>query len=683
LTAEQLQAARREHWRQTQNPILTAEDAKQWLRLHPLSLFLPRQAQLPAPAPSFVEAVAGESNATPPFAAVETATEILSGLTASGSVIPLNLLGGAGEQPDFLAQPDVLPFIASLRGDRDWKSSPAGPSGRGVSPLILELWTLLEKDGAMTAGQAREKLGRELTESAVLRALDELWKRMRIVSVPQRAGQPALWEPLKLRHSQALATGSGTSQVTAISLLISTYLQSVYAASGEEVEIFLSPLVSRSRIREALRGLSATRQVQSLSMDAQTYYFLEGGLPEFAPVAETESREKEEAVARRASIRLGRRPEAAGAPPSVSRERRAPAAGARTRPREGSFRPAAKPAARSAERSAYPSAGNPARKEGGRWADQSARPSGAARWQSGGNAGQWRGPKKPGTGWTKDRPAASGKNFPERPAVPRDGERRGQSSGKGASWQRGKSQGRSGTKEASRETRGGGRGPQRPGRDRAAAGPNRGGSAWRGAPRPGSGSRPAGSRWSKPSEGAGRREARPDRQPGFKPYDRKPREGRPGEQAPGARPWKRREEFAPGGRGAGSSRPKRFGAPDRDRNKPFDRDRKRVDSRTRPGSEIGSKPGSKPGFAPRSRPRPSGSTFAGNREKRFDSGSNNPKAGRERPSSQRKPGEPASGRANFGRRPSSGAGERRPTGFRGKKSQASFPGKKWPKKPKA
>ena len=541
----------------------------------------------------------------------------------------------------------------------------------------------------MTAAQAREKLGRELTESAVLRALDELWKRMRIIPVPQRDGQPALWEPLKLRHSQALATGSGTSQVTAISLLISTYLQSVYAASGEEVEIFLSPLVSRSRIREALRGLSATRQVQSLSMDAQTYYFLEGGLPEFAPVAETESREKEEAVARRASVRMGRRPEAAGAPPSVSRERRAPAAGARTRPREGSFRPAAgmrdRSAAKPPYRAAESSRGLDKQPRGERSgpAERSARPSGAARWQSGGSAGQWRGPKKPGTGWAKDRPAASGKNFPERPAAPREGDRRGQSSGKGASWQRGKSQGRSGTKEAFRETRGGSRGPQRPGRDRAAAGPNRGGSPWRGAPRPGSGSRPAGGRWNKPSEGAGRREARPDRQPGFKPYDRKPREGGPGEQERGARPWKRREEFAPGGRGAGSFGPKRFGAPDRDRNKPFDRDRKRVDSRPRPGSEVGSKPGSKPGFASRSQPRPSGSTFAGNREKRFDSRSNNPKAGRERPSSPRKPGGPASGKANFGRRPSSGPGERRPTGFRGKKSQASFPGKKWPKKPKA
>ena len=78
---------------------------------------------------------------------------------------------------------------------------------------------------------------------------------------------------LRVRHREALETASTTSQVTALSLLVSMYLQSVYAASSEEIEIFLSPVASRSRVREAVRGLSATRQIQSLSMDAQTYYF--------------------------------------------------------------------------------------------------------------------------------------------------------------------------------------------------------------------------------------------------------------------------------------------------------------------------------------------------------------------------------------------------------------------------
>jgi 23S rRNA pseudouridine2605 synthase len=285
LIAEQLQAARAAHWRQKQNPILTLDDAQSWLRQHPLCLYLPRHAQLPAPAPSFVEACMGSRSATPGPAAIEQAQGLLTRLVASGSVVALNLLGAVGEQPNFLAHSDALPYVLSLRGDKDWKHAPQKSSGHKVSPLVLELWKVLESSGVLTAPAAREALGRELTEAAVLRALCELWQGLRISPSYAEEGQATNWEMLRVRHREALATAGATGQVTAISLLVSMYLQSVYAASSEEIEIFLSPVASRSRVREAVRGLSATRQIHSLSMDAQTYHFLEGGLPEFAEPA--------------------------------------------------------------------------------------------------------------------------------------------------------------------------------------------------------------------------------------------------------------------------------------------------------------------------------------------------------------------------------------------------------------
>jgi 23S rRNA pseudouridine2605 synthase len=285
LTAEQLQAARAAHWRQKQNPLLTLEDAERWLEQHPLCLYLPRRAQLGAPAPSFVEACMGTAQATPGTAAIEQAQGLLTRLVATGSVVALNLLGAVSEQPDFLAHTQALPYVLCLRADADWKHAPQKSSGHKVSPLVLELWKALDKEGVLSAAQARETLGRELTEAAVLRGLSELWQALRISPVYRDAGQPGQWELLRVRHRDALATAAGTSQVTSLSLLVSMYLQSVYAASSEEIEIFLSPVASRSRIREAVRGLAATRQIHSLSMDAQTYYFLEGGLPEFAAPA--------------------------------------------------------------------------------------------------------------------------------------------------------------------------------------------------------------------------------------------------------------------------------------------------------------------------------------------------------------------------------------------------------------
>jgi 23S rRNA pseudouridine2605 synthase len=352
LTAEQLQAARAAHWRQQKNPLLTLDDAAGWLEQHPLCLYLPRRAQLPAPAPSFVEAVLGTPAATPGSDAIAPAQALLSRLIDSGEVVALNLFGAVGEQPDFLVARQALPYVLCLRADADWKHAPEKSSGHKVSPLVLELWKVLDKDGkdgALTALEARALLGRELTEAAVLRGLGELWQALRIAPVFQEAGQPARWELLRVRHRDALATAGSTGQVTALSLLVSIYLQSAYAATSEEIEIFLSPLASRSRVREAVRGLSATRQVQSLSMDAQTYYFLEGGLPEFAgvpnpaqitlPAAAAATREGTKPPSRERSgtrppgrkwKKPGEREKSAGARPAFSSNRSfPPAAGAK------------------------------------------------------------------------------------------------------------------------------------------------------------------------------------------------------------------------------------------------------------------------------------------------------------------------------------------------------------------
>ena len=367
MIAEQLQAARAAHWRQNQSPLLTLDDAQSWFTQHPLCLYLPRHAQLPAPAPSFVEACAGSRQATPGAEALAQAQSLLVRLVASGTVVPLNLLGTVSEQPDFLAHSDALPFVLSLRADADWKHAPQKSSGHKVSPLVLELWKALEKDGSLTASEARETLGRELTEAAVLRGMCELWQTLRISPVFPGVGEPARWEMLRVHHRAALTTAGNTGQVTAISLLVSMYLQSVYAASSDEIEIFLSPVASRSRVREAVRGLAATRQIQSLSMDAQTYYFLEGGLPEFAEVAAAEisvTPDAAPAEPRRPlpaprKVQATRPPGAAPvpaaepifrrprpvAPPAVARPAASPAG---QRPERPAWKPAAQPYARKA-----------------------------------------------------------------------------------------------------------------------------------------------------------------------------------------------------------------------------------------------------------------------------------------------------------------------------------------------
>ena len=121
-----------------------------------------------------------------------------------------------------------------------------------------------------------------MTEAAVLRAITELWQQLRIIPVVSAPGQPAQWQLLRTRFQKAIAEGASTSQVTAISVLASIYLQAVIAASMEEVELFLAPLTARSKIREVLRGLVATRQVHTISMGHAPHFYVAGTLPEFA-----------------------------------------------------------------------------------------------------------------------------------------------------------------------------------------------------------------------------------------------------------------------------------------------------------------------------------------------------------------------------------------------------------------
>ena len=285
MISEQLHAARATLWRQKSNPLLTLDDAQSWLEQIGLCLFLPRKTQILAPAPSFVEACAGETNATPPRGAIETAMGLVSRLIESGAAVALNLLGAPTDHPDFIASAETLPFIYALRGDRDWKHAPASSGPARVSPLVAQVWKLLERRGVLTAAEIQSDLGRELTEGAVLRALHELWSMMRVMPLYQSGGHAAFWEPMQSRHSKAVKTGGSMSQVTALSVMASVYLQSVIAASSEDAEAFLSPLASRTKVREVVRGLAATRQLSMTSLESRTLLFVEGSLPEFPEVA--------------------------------------------------------------------------------------------------------------------------------------------------------------------------------------------------------------------------------------------------------------------------------------------------------------------------------------------------------------------------------------------------------------
>jgi 23S rRNA pseudouridine2605 synthase len=292
-TADQLAAARLAHWHHNAEPILTINMLRDWLNTSGLVLFTPRAAQLPAPAPSFVEAILGTANSVPTLADTDQSRSMLSRLIIDGGAIPLNLLGsptGTGsETPDFIVSPLAFPYIFTLRGDKAWKLPPSTSGASKVSPLALNTYTLLAeraKDYAtgMSSYDLTTQLGKEVTETAVLRALTELWQHLRVLPVPQQDGAATLWELTTTRFTKQIKSGANAGQPSALSALISLYLGQAIVASEEDIETFLSPVASRSRIRDVVHALMSARQLETVAVEGRTVLHVTGELPAFLAI---------------------------------------------------------------------------------------------------------------------------------------------------------------------------------------------------------------------------------------------------------------------------------------------------------------------------------------------------------------------------------------------------------------
>jgi 23S rRNA pseudouridine2605 synthase len=267
---------------------------RDWLNTSGLVLFTPRAAQLPAPAPSFVEATLGTPNAAPTLADTEQSRSLLSRLILDSGAIPLNLLGnptGIGtETPDFIVSPLAFPYIFTLRGDKAWKQPPTTSGATKVSPLALNAYTLLadrakDAEPGLSAYDLATQLGKEVTETAVLRALTELWQHLRVLPVPQADGAPTLWELTTTRFTKQIKAGANAGQPTALSALISLYLGQAIVASEEEIETFLSPIAARSRIRDVIHALLSARQLETVAVEGRTVLHVTGELPAFLAIA--------------------------------------------------------------------------------------------------------------------------------------------------------------------------------------------------------------------------------------------------------------------------------------------------------------------------------------------------------------------------------------------------------------
>jgi hypothetical protein len=302
-SAAQLAETRLRQWHQQGEALLTMENLRSWTNAAGLVLFVPR-SQIVAPAPSLVEAVLGGPTATPTIEQTAEARSLLARLVGEGLAVPLNLLGAGtgtvhagapGDTPDFVASTAVFSYVFTLRGDKAWKQPPVTSGAFKVSPLALATYEALARRGPLTAYDLSTEVGKEVTEAAVLRALAELWTHLRVLPLAQPDGAATLWELTSARFTKQIKAGANAGQPSALSALISLYLGQAVVASEDEIESFLAPLASRSRIRDVVHALLSARQLDTVAVEGRTMLYVAGSLPAFltpeATLAEGESQD--------------------------------------------------------------------------------------------------------------------------------------------------------------------------------------------------------------------------------------------------------------------------------------------------------------------------------------------------------------------------------------------------------
>jgi 23S rRNA pseudouridine2605 synthase len=278
LNAEQLNSARLARWSQNGEARLTLEAASEWIDEIGFCPYVPMGLTGTAPAPSFVEAVVGRPAQTPSTGERARALELLARVVENSSIVPLKLGASLGEQPDFVCSPEVLRFVYALRGDRNFKTGPLTVGNEKVTPLALHCWQAIEQQGPLGVTALQPILGRDITEAAIARALQELWSAMYVFPILRAGGEPAQWELMVRRFPKPVAAGASTGHAEAQSAMISLYLQAAVAAREEEILSFLSPLAPQSKLREVIRGLGSMRQLDILDIGGRAHVALQGGL---------------------------------------------------------------------------------------------------------------------------------------------------------------------------------------------------------------------------------------------------------------------------------------------------------------------------------------------------------------------------------------------------------------------
>jgi hypothetical protein len=262
MTPDELTQLRREKWHVNGNPVRTLADARAFIESVGFCLLYPVSA--PVLVPTFVGAWSGSDEGLPTQrqaykdSRASEARDLMVRLLRDKTAYEANLFG---EDNAFLLSASVFPYFYALVGERNPRQAPQPGPRSTYSELSCDAYQIIHRKGPISKLKLVEELGKGISLAALDRALVELWSRLRITRVDYHEREGASWDVLYRWAPDAVNEGVNCSVNSALSALVSKYLDCVIAADLPELETFFGNFVARSRVREAVNGLLAAREL--------------------------------------------------------------------------------------------------------------------------------------------------------------------------------------------------------------------------------------------------------------------------------------------------------------------------------------------------------------------------------------------------------------------------------------
>jgi hypothetical protein len=263
MTDTELIQLRREKWRVNGNAVRTLEDARSFIESVGFCLMLPLPAPKTLMVPTFVGAFLGSDEKLPTQRNALTdprardATELMVRLLRDKSAYEANL---GDENNALLLSASAFPYFYTLVGERNPKQAPRPGPRSPYSELACDTYQIIQRKGPISKSKLLEDIGKGVSVSALDKSLSELWSKLRITRVDYQEREGASWDVLQRWAPEAVSEGINCSINTALSALLSKYLDCVIAADLPELEAFFGNFVARSKVREAVNALLAARE---------------------------------------------------------------------------------------------------------------------------------------------------------------------------------------------------------------------------------------------------------------------------------------------------------------------------------------------------------------------------------------------------------------------------------------